>query len=137
MRVRKLLVFGVLGLLTSRGVAISPFPLIGTMWAWHATAGDAAARPVAEPNRYTIELAPDGVIRVRADCNRGSGRYQANDVELTFGPIATTKMSCPDGSRDREFLDALGRVDRYRFEGTDLLLLTRDGKTALRFRSIG
>lgn len=115
--------------------ALSPFPLIGTVWAWHASARDGGVRAgVAAPDRYTIELSPDGSVRVRADCNRGGARYEANDVELRFGPIATTKTGCPAGSRDREFLDALAKVDAYRFEGIDLVLASADGRDTLRFK---
>ena len=120
----------------SDGVAaLSPFPLLGTIWAWHAMAVDGGVRtPIEAPERYTIELLPDGDARVRADCNRGRGRYQANDVELRFGPIATTKIGCPAGSRDRAFLDALGRIDQYRFEGVDLVLASKEGRSTMRFK---
>jgi heat shock protein HslJ len=114
--------------------ALTPMPLVDTVWAWHATTGadGGPTSSVASPERYTLRLAADGSVRVRADCNRGSGRYEANDVELSFGPIATTKMGCPAGSRGSEFLDALARVQTYRFEGIDLVLLAPG--TALRFR---
>lgn len=121
---------------SSGGVsALTPFPLLGTVWAWQAVAADGGARTAIEaPERYTIELLPDGDARVRADCNRGRGRYEANDVELRFGPIATTKIGCPSGSRDRAFLAALGRIDQYRFEGVELVLATKDGRSTMRFK---
>ena len=89
------------------------------------------------PERYTIELLADGAVRVRADCNRGRGRYEAADVELRFGPIAATKIGCPADSRDREFLDALARVDAYRFEGIELVLVSTGGRSTLRFKPLG
>lgn len=115
--------------------ALSPFPLIGTIWAWHATTGGSSERAsVASPDRYTIELLPDGALHVRADCNRGAGRYTAADVDLRFSPIATTKIGCPAGSRDREFLDGLASIDAYRFEGIELVLATSDGRRTMRFQ---
>lgn len=126
----------VLAAASSGGVAaLTPFPLIGTVWAWHAMALDGGTRtPIEAPDRYTIELLPDGAARVRADCNRGQGRYEANDVDLRFGAIATTKIGCPAGSRDRAFLAALGRVDSYRFEGIELVLASKDGSSTMRFK---
>jgi heat shock protein HslJ len=119
------------------GVAagLTPFPLTNTVWAWHATIGDDGARaPVSSPQRYTIQLLPDGTVRVRADCNPGGGRYEATDVDLRFGPIKTTKKGCPAGSRDREFLEALSRVDAYRFEGIELVLTTAGSGRMMRFK---
>ena len=120
---------------SSGGVtALTPFPLLGTVWAWHAVEDSGTRTRIEAPARYTIELLPDGDARVRADCNRGRGRYEANDVELRFGPIATTKIGCPSGSRDREFLEALGRIDEYRFEGVELVLVSKDGRSTMRFK---
>ena len=126
-----------LGLIVFASVsnALSPFPLIGTVWAWHATTGNGGARAsVASPDRYTIELQAGGALRVRADCNRGGGSYAAGDVDVRFGPIATTKIGCPAGSLDREFLEALASVDAYRFEGIELVLSTGDGRRTMRFQ---
>lgn len=127
----------VLAVLAGGAVALSPFPLVGTVWAWHATMRDDGIRAAVEsPERYTIELLPDGAVRVQADCNRGGGRYEAADVDLRFGPIATTKRGCPAGSRDREFLEALSRIDRYRFEGIELVLASADGPRTMRFQPL-
>ena len=115
--------------------ALSPFPLIGTVWAWYATTESSGERArVASPERYTIELLPDGALRVRADCNRGAGRYTAADVDVRFSPIATTKIGCPAGSRDREFLEGLASVDGHRFEGVELVLSNSDGRRTMRFQ---
>ena len=122
------------------GVAagLTPFPLTETVWAWHANVGDDGARvPVGSPQRYTIQLLPDGTARVQADCNRGSARYEAADVDLRFGPIRTTKKGCPAGSRGREFLEALSRVDAYRFEGIELVLATAGSGRMMRFKPAG
>ena len=119
------------------GVAagLTPFPLTNTVWAWHASVGDDSARAtVSSPKRYTIQLLPDGTVRVRADCNPGGGRYEATDVDLRFGPIKTTKKGCPAGSRGREFLEALSRVDGYRFEGIELVLGTGGTSRTMRFK---
>ena len=114
---------------------LTPFPLTETVWAWHANVGDDGARaPVSSPQRYTIQLLVDGTARVRADCNWGSGRYDAADVELRLGPIKTTKKGCPAGSRGREFVEALARVDAYRFEGIELVLTTAGSGRMMRFK---
>jgi heat shock protein HslJ len=127
----------VIAAFTGGVAALSPFPLIGTVWAWHATTRDDGARAEVEsPERYTIELLADGAVRIRADCNRGRGRYEAADVDLRLGQIATTKIGCPAGSRDHEFLEALSRVDAYRFEGIELVLTSERTRSAMRFKPL-
>jgi heat shock protein HslJ len=101
--------------------------LTNTPWAWQLTrTKDGRVVPDA-PERYTLTFQPGGTVAVRADCNRGSATYLLNDTALNFGPIAMTKMMCPPGSRDTEFLRELAAVTTQGFEGNDLLLTTRDG----------
>jgi heat shock protein HslJ len=96
---------------------------------WHWVAGAAAAGGL-----YTIEFSNDGRVLVRADCNRGGGRYTLGpDDTITLSALATTKVACPAGSLDTDFLRQLGEVQRYRFEGDALVLLLRAGGGTLRF----
>ena len=103
--------------------ATSAPDLTGGTWHWQG-ANDLPR------DAYTLEFAADGRALVRADCNRGSGRYvQAAGERLTLTPIATTKMACPAGSRDAAFLRQLGEVEGYRFEADALILQLRGGAT--------
>ena len=98
-----------------------------TVWVWQDTQLANGTRVVPDVvGRYALEFQPGGVVNVRADCNRGSGKYTQNGAQLTFGPIALTKMLCPGGSRDNEFLKALGAVSEQSLRGTDLVLTSRD-----------
>jgi len=103
--------------------------LVGNAWHWQGPEGG----PGAPRDAYTIEFTGDGRLLVRADCNRGAGRY-ATDAggRLTLTAVATTKMGCPAGSLDTAFLRQLGEVEGYRFEGEALTLATRGGG-AMRF----
>jgi heat shock protein HslJ len=73
--------------------------LIGTRWQLERIQmmDDTELRP-ANPSRYTLELAADGSVAVRADCNHGRGSYRLDGVQLRLGPLASTKMMCPPGS---------------------------------------
>src|SRR5689334_20704416 len=67
--------------------------LAGGVWRW-LPAGTSDAS-----DRYTLEFMPDGRVQVRADCNRGAGRYTADpDGRLTLASIALTKIGCGAGS---------------------------------------
>ena len=102
--------------------------LAGAPWHWQGPEGNPVARDL-----YTLELTADGRALVRADCNRGGGRYlQEAGGRLTLTPIATTKMGCPAGSLDTVFLRQLGEVEGYRLDA-DALRLTLRGGGAMRF----
>src|SRR5690348_8525503 len=99
--------------------AADPSALGGATWQWQAGTADAS-------DRYTLQFMDDGRVVVRADCNRGSGRYTADaNGTLTLTPIALTKMGCPAGSLDKVFVRDLGEVSGYRFEGETLHLALR------------
>jgi heat shock protein HslJ len=106
-------------------------PLAGRVWVWQVSEhrdGTRVVSPAAE--RYTLEFEDDGRVRVRADCNRGSGRYTISaDNRLNISAVATTKMGCPPGSKDGEFLRDLASIQGYRLDGGNLVLLANDTGT--------
>jgi para-nitrobenzyl esterase len=105
--------------------------LTNTVWTWQGTQFKNGARVVPDaPERYTLVFQPGGMVNVRADCNRGSASYLLNGSALSFGPIALTKMMCPPGSRDTEFLKDLSTLAGQQWSGNDLVLtLTGDAGT--------
>jgi heat shock protein HslJ len=104
-----------------------------TVWVWQDTQLANGTRVVPDVvGRYAIEFQPGGVVNVRADCNRGSGKYTQNGAQLTFGSIALTKVMCPPGSRDGEFIKGLGSVSEQSLRGNDLVLTLRDA-SSMRF----
>ena len=70
-------------------------------------------------------------MSVRADCNRGNGSYQRDGNAI--GPIALTRMMCPPGSRDAEFLKGLANVSGMLFRGSDLMLTLKVDSGSMRF----
>lgn len=81
-----------------------------------------------DPSRYTLQLLPDGTYRVRADCNRGGGRYEIVGEAIAFSPARLTKMGCPAGSRGIEYVTALEAVIRWAYDGAHLVLSHPDGE---------
>jgi heat shock protein HslJ len=110
--------------------------LTDTVWTWQGMqfANGARIGPDA-PERYTLAFQPGGKVNVRADCNRGSGSYLLNASQLTFGPIALTKMMCPPGSRDGEFLKGLASVSAQGMSGSDLVLTLQGNSGSMRFNT--
>jgi heat shock protein HslJ len=109
--------------------------LAGRTWSWQGSrlAGNREVVPDA-PERYTLEFRPDGRVQLRADCNRGGASYQAGaNGALSLGPAAITKIGCPRGSKDTEFLRQLGEVAGYRFVDGDLVLALKADAGSMRF----
>lgn len=99
--------------------------LIGPEWAWEPASVE---RVGPDASRYTIRFASDGTMRVRADCNRGSGRFAVDGERLSLSAIATTKKGCGADSMDRQFLRALAEVVSYRLVDRRLLLTLGSGE---------
>jgi len=115
--------------------AEDPLPM-GVVWSWQGTQMSDDARFVPDaPERYTLEFRPGDTVSVRADCNRGSASYMRNGNALGFGPIALTRMMCPPGSRDAEFLKGLGQVSGHLMRGNDLVLTLKVDSGSMRFTS--
>lgn len=124
--------------LFSAGCAASPEPreLAGTSWRLVTLESfdDAqGATQVPDPAKFTLEFTADDQAAFLLDCNRGRSTYTAEpsgdeEGSLSFGPIAATRMACPQPSLDREVSTALENVRGYRFIGERLhLSLQADG----------
>jgi heat shock protein HslJ len=110
----------------------SPEAAIG-LWHWEATVTAAETVGTANPERYTLELQPGGVVLVRADCNRGRGSYEIGAGRIKFGAIAVTRMACPPGSLDGRYLRDLARVTSFFVEGGKLFLEPPADSGTMRF----
>ena len=68
---------------------------------------------VDEPDKYTLELLPNGQVRIRADCNRGFGSYTMRGRKISFNKTAYTRAACPPGSLFDEFTRNLHEANSY------------------------
>ena len=119
------------------GSASAADPLTGTTW---QLVGIDSMAPEEEPNttiddpsKYTVTFGDDGRAAFQVDCNRGSSTWQAGPAapdsgSLTFGPVALTRMFCPQPSADAKVAAALGHVRSY---------LLSDGKLHLSLEADG
>ncbi len=112
---------------TRAASAPAALPLQQTVWAWQYTRQSGARLAPATPSRYTLTFREEGRVSVVADCNRGGSIYRIQGDGLTFEPIAMTKMLCATDSLDRDFLDGLRAVERYRLDDKTLTLQLQQG----------
>ena len=108
------------------GTSAAPPPaagLPGRIWAWQGTqfSNDTALTP-PDPSVYTIEFLAAGIVRLRADCNRGSAGYTTEDARITITPGAITLIACPAGTLASDFLKQLSEVVTFVLKDGELFL---------------
>jgi heat shock protein HslJ len=104
------------------------------VWEWERTVAPSGTLESPAPQRYTLELSPNGRLLVRADCNRGTGAYRIGDGTIALGPIATTRMACPPGSLGEPYLRDLQRAADFFVENAHLFLELPADAGTMRFR---
>ena len=119
------------------GSAAAADPLTGTSWQLTGidsmAPDEAPGTTIDDPTKYTVTFGDDGRAAFQVDCNRGSSTWQSSSAApdsggLTFGPIALTRMFCPQPSADGKVATALGQVRSY---------LLSDGKLHLSLEADG
>jgi heat shock protein HslJ len=67
-------------------------------------------------------------------CNRLSGSYELSGDRLKLGQPASTRAACGRGmEQEHAFVDALGKVARWRIDNQRLALLDEHGSTIAEF----
>ena len=109
--------------------AAGPAPFDGIPWVV-ASGLDA---PGAAEHAPTMTFL-DGAVSGSTGCNRFHGPFTVSGDTLEIGGLATTLIGCPDSGAavEREFLDTLERVARWRMDGDELVLSAEDGGELLR-----
>lgn len=107
-------------------------PLVQVHWTLVALDG----RPVTASERgpWLVFETNEQRVRGAAGCNRVTGTYRQEGDDLTIGPLAATKMACPDMATESAFLAAIGRVRHFTITGRNLTLRDADGTPVAQFR---
>lgn len=138
---KHLIFLGVLGLLlmgcaSSGNLAAAkvrshdPKLVIGKTWQWVGTVTPVETITVTQPERYTLHFDDNGRLKAKFDCNNGGGNYKISEGKLSFGPMMSTRMACPEDSLDYVFMKHLNDVNSFFLEGDSLYLeLPADGGT--------
>ena len=91
--------------------------------------------PPESEKPVTLRVEADGKLGGFSGCNRYFGQWTEQDGRVSFGPMGSTRMACPEPAMALEtrYLGAMGRVAGRRFEDGDLLLLDESDRSILRF----
>ncbi len=90
-----------------------------------------------DSNKYTLSLAANGAASMRADCNRGVGKWQSESPgQLGFGPIAATRALCPPDSISESYLAQFEYVRSYVLKEGHLFLATMADGAIIEFEPL-
>ena len=105
-------------------VALAQAERLGGKWRIASVSGAEAL----DASRTHAEFAADRFAST-VGCNRISGRANLSEGQLSFGPMAATRMACPPplDAIERQYLAALQAVRAFRLEGSTLLFLGAAG----------
>ncbi|MDQ1304271.1 MAG: hypothetical protein QG671_98 [Actinomycetota bacterium] len=128
------------------GHAAATDPLTGTTWQLTSIESMAPdeqpSTTIDDPAKYTVTFGDDGQAAFQVDCNRGSGTWKAEPAAadsgaLNFGPVALTRMFCPQPSSDTRVAAALGQVRSYLVSGGQLHLSMEADSGVMHWRPAG
>ena len=103
------------------------------MGKWQAT--EISGASVAADVQTTLEIAEDGQSTGSGGCNTFRGMAEFSITAISFGPLAGTKMACPEPAMNQEvkFHKALEQVKAWKFEQPHhLLLLDADNNVVVK-----
>jgi len=112
-----------------------PKAVLNKTWQWESTVTPVETITVSSPEQYTLLLAEDGTLKAKFDCNNGGGNYEISEGTLSFGPMMSTRMACPEGSLDVAFMRDLERVSSFFLEGGNLYLELPYDSGTMKFRA--
>lgn len=84
-------------------------------WTWVKTSytDDTVITP-AKTDAFVLTFKENNSVSISTDCNPMHGAYAVTDNQITFGPMAATKMFCPD-SQEMEFANMLAETQSFFF----------------------
>lgn len=90
---------------------------------------------VIDASRLEITLTPDGRVTGHSGCNSFSGTYAADDGEIEFGALVSTRRACAAEAlmmQEQRVLNSLNAVASYAFNEHGALILTGPAPAHLR-----
>ena len=108
--------------------------LADTTWIWLQTRmNDDTVRTPAMTGAFMLTFGADGTAGATTDCNTFSGSYTEESSSLTIELPITTRMACPDGSQEQEFIVDVTSSNSYIItgEGNLALLLPFDSGSVI------
>ena len=109
--------------------------LTETSWKLVELAGEPATSGAGGKEPF-LSFTEDGKVSGFAGCNRFTGSFQNDEHDLSFSPLASTRMACAEGmEQENRFLAMLAEVERYSIHASELALYSGDEPTIARLKA--
>ncbi|WP_414980627.1 META domain-containing protein [Congregibacter sp.] len=130
------LVTDVPGLRCERAMSTATLPT--TYWRLLSINGQCLATPEGAREIHLVMRDSDGSVSGFAGCNRFKGSYTIDGNALSFTPLASTMMACPEAQMqiEQNVHQSIGRVTAWRLEGQTLELYDTDGDSLMVFDAV-
>lgn len=96
--------------------------IMGVVWAWQELTTPVEQLTIDNPEKYTIEFLPDGLVNVLADCNSGTGTYDMTGDQLSIDITSTTLALCASESHSDLFFRGLNAAALYIVQAEELYI---------------
>lgn len=107
-----------------------------TYWRLMELNGNSARSPEGSREIHLILATAESRAHGFAGCNNFFSTYELGEDSLSFSPVGSTKMACPDGmDTEQSFLQALGAATRAEISG-QIMSLYADDRLLARFESV-
>lgn len=117
------------------GTATNP-TLENTSWKLTLLGNSSVTAPSPQREAYFLLEPANHRVSGSGGCNRLMGSYELSGEQLKFGPMAGTRMACPEGmDTEQAFLKSLGQVSKWKITGQNLELFDADGKVLAKFKA--
>jgi len=113
--------------LQDREVAEPDVGLEGTRWIVDSVITADAVSNVPQDVGAYLELS-EGTVTGNGGCNTLNGTATVGEDTITFGPLATTRLTCPDQSLEHEVLAVLSGEVAYEVDGNRVTLSNASGR---------
>jgi heat shock protein HslJ len=114
--------------------AVVSFSLPGTEWLLEDLAGGG----VIDNVQATLNFPDATKVAGNGSCNRFSGPAVVGGSAIKLGPLASTRMACPEAVMNQEtkYLNVLQAAERYEWKDPYLLIYCKDHEKPLRFTRV-
>jgi heat shock protein HslJ len=125
--------------ITSCGGIGNSTNLAGTSWKLVSFGTNTSLTAAAPDVPTSLDIGKDGKMSGNVGCNSFSGDYKVNGSQITFGPVVSTLMACPDPVMKQEaaVLKVFSGTANFKVDAGSIVITSEDGLSTVTFEQVG